>query len=156
MAAKLDSAVDRSADRTNLCGLEAENSGTGLEVRTVRIGCAGWNIPRQNLPHFQVEGTHLERYARTFNCCEINSSFYRSHKSSTWERWAASVPNDFQFAVKVPRTITHDVELKCEPGDLTAFLKQVGFLGHKLGVLLVQLPPSGIFDPIIAKRFFTL
>jgi uncharacterized protein YecE (DUF72 family) len=125
-------------------------------TKIIHIGCAGWNIPRQTVAHFELEGTHLERYSRTFNCCEINSSFYRSHKYSTWERWSATVPKYFRFSVKLPRTITHEVELKCEPHDLTAFLKQVGFIGEKLGVLLVQLPPRCIFDSGIAKRFFAL
>ena len=122
----------------------------------IYIGCAGWNIPRQSIPHFEREGTHLERYSRTFNCCEINSSFYRPHRYSTWERWSASVPKGFRFSVKVPRTITHDVELNCKPEDLAAFLKQVSFLGQKLGPLLVQLPPRSAFNYVIAKRFFAL
>jgi uncharacterized protein YecE (DUF72 family) len=124
--------------------------------KIVHIGCAGWNIPGQTVAHFKSAGTHLERYSRVFNCCEINSSFHRPHKYSTWERWCAAVPRDFRFSVKVPRTITHDVELKCEPEDLKAFLNQVSLLGQKLGVLLVQLPPRCIFDYVIAKRFFVL
>ncbi len=122
----------------------------------IYVGCAGWNIPRQNVAHFESEGTHLERYSRTFNCCEINSSFYRPHKYSTWERWSASVPEEFCFSVKVPRTITHDARLECGPDELAAFLKQVSFLGPKLGPLLVQLPPRCVFDGVIAKRFFGL
>jgi uncharacterized protein YecE (DUF72 family) len=122
----------------------------------IRVGCAGWNIPRVTVAEFRPEGTHLERYSRTFNCCEINSSFYRPHKYSTWDRWSATVPEEFRFSVKFPRTITHEVELKCEPDDLKAFLTQVGFLREKLGVLLIQLPPGCIFEPVIAKRFFAL
>lgn len=121
-----------------------------------RIGCAGWNIPRPAAASFQLEGTHLERYSRVFNCCEINSSFYRSHKDSTWERWAAAVPEQFQFSVKIPRTITHEAKLKCNPGDLRDFLKQVNFLGQKLGALLIQLPPSFGFDSATATSFFAL
>jgi uncharacterized protein YecE (DUF72 family) len=122
----------------------------------IRIGCAGWNIPRHAAAHFAESGTHLEGYSQIFNCCEINSSFYRPHKYSTWERWAAAVPKDFRFSVKVPRTITHEAGLRCEQHDLMAFLEQVSFLSQKLGLLLVQLPPSNIFDLVIAKRFFTL
>ena len=122
----------------------------------IYIGCAGWNIPRHSIAHFEREGTHLERYSRTFNCCEINSSFYRPHRYSTWERWSASVPNEFRFSVKVPRTITHDVELNCSQEELTAFLKQVSCLGQRLGPLLVQLPPSCAFNYVVAKRFFAL
>lgn len=143
-------------DRASFDGSSVWNREAHPSDEIVHIGCAGWNIPRQGVAHFELEGTHLERYSRTFNCCEINSSFYRPHKRSTWERWSASVPKNFRFSVKVPRTITHEVELKCEPGDLTAFLKQVRFMGQKLGVLLVQLPPRCVFDYTIAKRFFGL
>jgi uncharacterized protein YecE (DUF72 family) len=143
-------------NRSNCRGPGIWNSGVHPNLNIIRVGCAGWNIPPQTVTHFESEGTHLERYSRTFNCCEINSSFYRPHKYSTWERWAAAVPKDFHFSVKVPRTITHEVELKCEPEDLTAFLKQVSFMGQKLSVLLVQLPPRCIFDSVIAKRFFAL
>jgi uncharacterized protein YecE (DUF72 family) len=66
------------------------------------------------------------------------------------------VPREFRFSVKIPRTITHDAELKCGPEELTAFLKQVSFLRQKLGPLLVQLPPSGVFNQAVAKRFFVL
>ena len=132
------------------------NPCTGARPETVYVGCAGWNIPRESAGAFASEGTHLQRYARTFNCCEINSSFYRPHKYSTWERWAASVPENFRFSVKVPRTITHDDALKCAPETLAVFLKQIGFLGHKLGPILVQLPPQSHFDEPIATRFFML
>ena len=138
-------------------GLKTGNLGAHDTPNVIRIGCAGWNIPRLAVAQFKPEGvTHLERYSRIFNCCEINSSFYRPHKYSTWERWSTSVPEDFRFSVKVPRTITHEAKLRCEPNDLTAFLKQVRFMGQKLGLLLVQLPPRCIFDYAIAARFFGL
>jgi len=47
----------------------------------VRVGCAGWNIPRQHAGHFLSGGSHLERYSQEFNACEINSSFYRPHNT---------------------------------------------------------------------------
>jgi uncharacterized protein YecE (DUF72 family) len=122
----------------------------------IRVGCAGWKIPRGDLARFASGATHLERYSRTFNCCEINSSFYRPHKYATWKRWAEVVPKDFRFSAKLPRTITHDVQLKCGPEELSAFLQQVRFMGDKLGAILIQLPPRGVFDHTIARRFFSL
>jgi uncharacterized protein YecE (DUF72 family) len=62
-------------------------------------------------------GSHLERYAKVLNAVEINSSFYRPHRTATYERWAASVPEEFRFAVKIPKAITHERRLK-EAGDL--------------------------------------
>ncbi|GAA5123983.1 DUF72 domain-containing protein [Luteolibacter yonseiensis] len=120
----------------------------------VLIGCAGWSIPKEEKPHFPGSGSHLERYAARFSAVEINSSFYRPHRTSTYARWAASVPPDFRFSVKVPKAITHIARLK-NTGDLIGtFLAEAGGLGEKLGCLLVQLPPSLDFNPGIARCFF--
>src|ERR1022692_1094248 len=64
-------------DRSSFGGPSIWNRGAHPSPEIIHIGCAGWNIPRQSVAHFELEGTHLERYSRTFNCCEINSSFYR-------------------------------------------------------------------------------
>jgi len=119
----------------------------------VRVGCAGWSLPRAVLSHFPAEGTHLQRYAARLSCTEINSSFYRPHRSGTYARWAAGVPQDFRFAVKLPRTITHEARLRGVGGELDRFLGQVRGLGDKLGCLLIQLPPSLAFERAPVKRF---
>lgn len=121
---------------------------------TVRIGCAGWALPKQSAEAFPPPGSHLERYARHLNAVEINSSFYRPHRRSTYERWAASVPAGFRFSVKVPKDITHKARLAANDDRLSAFLSEVGGLGDKLGPLLVQLPPSLAFDRPVADAFF--
>ena len=108
----------------------------------IRIGCAGWALRREDVDAFPPPGTHLARYAARFNAAEINSSFYRPHRRTTYERWAASVPGDFAFAVKVPRAITHTLRLKRSEAALEDFLAEVSGLGAKLGPLLLQLPPS--------------
>jgi uncharacterized protein YecE (DUF72 family) len=102
-----------------------------------------------------VAGSHLERYGAILDAVEINSSFYRPHRPATYERWAASVPEDFRFAVKVPKTITHERRLKDAGEVLDRFLSEVGGLGSKLGPLLVQLPPSLTFQSGIADRFLS-
>jgi uncharacterized protein YecE (DUF72 family) len=82
----------------------------------VRIGCAGWSLPRDSWPQFPDTGPHLQRYAKRFNAVEINSSFYRPHQPATYERWAAAVPAGFRFSVKLPKTITHEKRLHdCAP-----------------------------------------
>lgn len=120
----------------------------------VLIGCAGWSIPKREKPHFADSGSHLERYARQFSVVEINSSFYRPHRTSTYVRWAASVPTDFRFAVKMPKTITHTARLENAGALIAEFLSEAGGLGEKLGCLLVQLPPSLSFESKVASRFF--
>lgn len=119
-----------------------------------RIGCAGWSIPAAYRARFPAEGSALERYARVFDCVEINSSFYRPHQPATWQRWSASVPDDFRFAVKMPKAISHGARLQACDDLVEEFLEQIGGLGKKLGWLLLQLPPSLVFDPAVALPFF--
>ena len=119
-----------------------------------RIGTAGWTIPTAFAEYFPVEGNGLERYATRFGCAEINSSFHRSHRATTWQRWAASVPADFRFSAKLSKTITHKQKLiDCED-LLTAAVAEMIQLGDKLAVVLVQLPPSLAFDTAVAVPFF--
>ncbi|HEX8833457.1 MAG TPA: DUF72 domain-containing protein, partial [Abditibacteriaceae bacterium] len=119
------------------------------------VGCAGWSIPKENTGSFPEAGTHLQRYAQRFRGVEINSSFYRPHKPQTYAKWAGDVRDDFRFAVKVPKVITHEGRLKNAGEPLTRFLQEVGELGPKLGPLLVQLPPSLAFDEAIVSSFFS-
>jgi len=118
------------------------------------IGTAGWSVPAAQRAAFGSAGTHLERYAVRLNAVEINSSFYRPHQRKTYTRWAASVPENFRFAVKIPKLITHERRLIAIEEPLTRFLEEAGGLGAKLGVLLVQLPPSLTFEPEVAEAFF--
>src|SRR6478735_10085996 len=123
---------------------------------SIRVGTAGWSIPRASALRFEGSGTHLERYARAFSCAEINSSFYRPHAAATYAKWRDSTPAGFRFAVKIPRTITHELKLEHAREPLAAFLAQSDGLGCKRGPLLVQLPPSFSFDATIVTSFFDL
>lgn len=123
---------------------------------SVRIGCAGWSIPREHAALFDHTGTHLERYARRFSCVEINSSFYKPHQTSTYARWQAAVPSDFRFAVKVPREITHHLRLIKAADVLDRFLSEAAALDRKLGPLVVQLPPSLAFDETTVRGFLDM
>ncbi|QIL02315.1 DUF72 domain-containing protein [Sphingomonas sinipercae] len=120
---------------------------------TVKIGTAGWAIPRQVADEFG-EGTSLQRYATRFGAAEINSSFHRPHRASTWQRWRDSVPQDFRFSVKLPRTVTHQAKLAGCNDLVGDFLEQAHHLGNALAVLLVQLPPKLDFDAAVASAFF--
>lgn len=120
----------------------------------LHIGTAGWSIPRQVAGEFPAEGSALERYASRFTAAEINSSFYRPHRPTTWTRWRDSTPGGFRFSVKLPRVITHERKLAGFEEPLAQFCAQVELLGDKLAVLLVQLPPKLAFDPATARSFF--
>lgn len=119
-----------------------------------KIGCAGWSIPSRYAMHFGPGDSLLARYATRFDVVEINSSFYRPHQRTTYARWAATVPANFRFSVKLPRTISHDSGLVGVGPLLDRFLDEVGGLGRTLGALLLQLPPSLALDTRRAGSFF--
>jgi uncharacterized protein YecE (DUF72 family) len=124
------------------------------DVPFLGVGCAGWSIPKQCAHRFPVHGTHLERYARRLPVVEIDSSFRRSHRPSTYAHWAASVPDLFRFAVKLPKEITHTRHLANAIDALEEFLGGIQALGAKLGPLLIQLPPTLSFDARVTEPFF--
>jgi uncharacterized protein YecE (DUF72 family) len=101
------------------------------------VGTAGWTVPKQHLALFSAWGregakrSHLERYASRLCCTEINSSFHRPHRRTTWERWAATTPDDFRFAVKAPKAVTHTAKLVNTGRALLEFFDAVHGLGNK-------------------------
>ena len=105
------------------------------EIRSgsIRVGCAGWSIPKEHGERFPAEGTHLARYAARFPAVEINSSFYGPHRPTTYARWAASVPEDFRFSVKLPKLVTHERRLVGVGDVLESFLAEATQLGDKRG-----------------------
>ncbi|MNG72192.1 hypothetical protein D3C79_306110 [compost metagenome] len=120
----------------------------------IHLGCAGWSLSRPWASAFAPAGSHLQRYAARLNAVEINSSFYRPHRPATYARWAAAVNEDFRFAVKLPKAISHELQLHGCEQLLDTFLDQCSHLGDRLGCLLVQLPPSLHYSPELARRFF--
>jgi len=122
----------------------------------VRVGCAGWSIPRQHADRFPEGGSHLARYAQRLPAVEVNSSFYRPHRPSTYARWAAETPEGFAFSLKIPKEITHHRRLVAADGPLGRFLDETAALGAKRGPLLVQLPPSLAFDAGTVEAFLAV
>src|SRR4051812_34058681 len=120
------------------------------------IATAGWNVPRELGQAAGGEGTGLQKYARLLGATEINSTFYRRHRSETFARWRDSVPESFRFSVKVPRAITHEAALAAPRAALVEFLADIRHLGSKLGPVLVQLPASVPFEARRATAFFRI
>jgi uncharacterized protein YecE (DUF72 family) len=126
----------------------------GAALRSgVRIGTAGWAIPKAHADAFPSAGIGITRYASVFNATEINSTFYRVHRPSTFERWHDSVPEDFRFSVKVPKTISHEMRLVGVGHEFEEFASSLSGLGHKLGPLLLQLPPKLVYDEAVVRTF---
>jgi uncharacterized protein YecE (DUF72 family) len=126
----------------------------GPALTTLRIGTAGWALPKALRVGESAHKSILEQYAQLFDAVEINSSFYRPHRRSTYERWRASVPQSFRFSVKVPKMITHELGLSRCQSETASFMDGVKGLEDKLAVLLVQLPASRSFDESVADAFF--
>jgi uncharacterized protein YecE (DUF72 family) len=122
----------------------------------LRIGTAGWTIPTAVSSFFERDGSALERYSSRFLAAEINSTFHRSHRKSTYERWWASVPDEFRFSVKAPREITHERRLIEVREAFLRFHEEVSALGTKLGPILIQLPPSLEFSDEAASALAKL
>ncbi len=126
----------------------------GSALKTLRIGTAGWALPKALRVGESAHKSILEQYAERFDAVEINSSFYRPHRRSTYERWRASVPQSFRFSVKVPKVITHELALSRCQSEITSFMDGVRGLEDKLAVLLVQLPASRAFEEPVVDAFF--
>ena len=126
--------------------------------KRILIGLAGWSEATSRQSAFfsvpKVPGvSSLARYASAFDFVEINSSFYRQVRPTTYAQWADDVPGDFRFSVKMHRLVTHYTRLK-RPDLLDTFFESVAGLGKKLAAVLVQLPPSLAFDAEVAESFF--
>ncbi len=111
--------------------------------------------PRPTRRDFQRRAATWSGTHSAFPAVEINSSFYRPHRVTTYAKWAAAVPDGFRFAVKVPRSVTHERRLIGADEPLARFLGEVAGLGTRLGPLLLQLPPSLAFDSPSAASFLT-
>lgn len=84
----------------------------------------------------------LDYYAERFRTVELNSPFYRLPTAETFARWRDTTPDDFQFAVKASRFITHIKRLRDVGNELILFMERANELSSKLGPVLFQLPPN--------------
>src|SRR5438128_5890339 len=83
----------------------------------------------------------LSYYLRHFDTLELNNTFYRLPTLQALKAWRDAVPDNFVFAVKASRFLTHNKKLKDPENALENFLPRVETLGSKLGPILFQLPP---------------
>jgi uncharacterized protein YecE (DUF72 family) len=126
----------------------------------IRIGTSGWVYPPWRgtfYPAGLPRRAELEYLSRRVNSVEINSSFYSLQRPASYQRWAAHTPDDFVFAVKGGRFITHVKKLREVQVPLANFFASgVLALGAKLGPVLWQLPPSLPFEPQRLDGFLRL
>ncbi len=127
----------------------------------IRIGTSGWRYRHWRGPFYPAglqQRRELEFIAQTFPTVEINGTFYSLQRPSSFERWAAETPDDFLFALKGGRFLTHMKKLIGVETALANFFASGLFaLGEKLGPILWQLPPQLSFnDPARFAAFFKL
>ncbi len=127
---------------------------------TARIGISGWRYGAWRGVFYPVGLPHrgeLAYASRRLRSIEINGSFYSLQRPSSYECWRRETPDDFVFAVKGGRFLTHHKKLRDCAGPLANFLASgVLALEEKLGPILWQLPPQLRFDAERLEAFFAL
>lgn len=129
-----------------------------VQLGRARAGISGWRYPPWRgifYPKGLAQKRELQFVAEHLETVEINGSFYSLQTPASYVRWAAEVPDDFVFAVKGGRYITHLLRLRNTQDALPNFFASgVLALGPKLGPILWQLPPNFQFDADILAAFF--
>jgi uncharacterized protein YecE (DUF72 family) len=126
---------------------------------TLHAGTSGWAYKEwkpdfypQKLPQRQW----LEHYCSRLGACEINATYYRLQAPDTFVKWLTSTPDDFRFAAKAHRRITHRRNLAVDDATrafLDRYLASVSTLGNKLGAILFQFPPGMSRDDDALRSF---
>jgi uncharacterized protein YecE (DUF72 family) len=124
----------------------------------IRIGISGWTYPpwrKVFYPDGLPQREELAYASRAVRSIEINGTFYSLQRASSFQKWHDAVSDDFVFAIKGSRYVTHLRRLKgTEKALANFFASGVLALGRKLGPFLWQLPPNLRFDAELLERFF--
>lgn len=125
---------------------------TKLAPMRWKIGTMGFSYPAWSGGVFYPRGVkpadYLAYYAKCFDAVELDTTFYAIPAPDRVRRWASAVGPDFRFSLKTPRDITHADDVSAAAAMMASFVTSVREFGEKLGVILLQFPPS--FD---ARRF---
>ena len=109
------------------------------------LGCSGWSYDGWKGPFYPQDLDNrywLSYYSKIFDFVEIDSTFYRIPSKFMVNNWNNRTPDNFRFAVKFPKVITHDKRLKDVGKDIEQFYDAMESLYDKILVFLIQLPPS--------------
>lgn len=128
------------------------------------IGTSGWSYSELAGVFYPTSNTNkLSFYSKIFKTVEIDSTFYAFPAQGSVMGWSRYTPDDFVFSAKLPRLLTHEKKLDLEQGvegDLTKFLGLMKplIVAGKLGPVLVQLPPSFVYedDSVRLERFLEI
>ena len=114
------------------------------------VGTSGWQYghwKRVFYPERLPQRMWLQYFAERFQTVEVNNTFYSLPETSVFERWRATTPADFVFALKMSRYLTHLKRLHAPAEPVARFMERAGVLGTKLGPILIQLPPRAQASP---------
>jgi uncharacterized protein YecE (DUF72 family) len=112
---------------------------------SIKIGCAGFSYDDwigSFYPDHVSKDRFLSYYSKYFNIVEVNSSYYAIPKESTLKKWVSSVPQSFQFSVKVWNQVTHIKDYGRGAKNLERFLNATRSLSDKIANYLLQFPSS--------------
>lgn len=124
------------------------------------IGVSGWSYDGWRgdfYPKGLPRRRELEHVASRLTAVEVNGTFYSLQRRTTFERWASEVPEDFVFALKGSRYVTHLLRLVGVRTALANFFASgVLALGRSLGAVVWQLPASVAWDRTLIEQFLRL
>ncbi len=116
-----------------------------MTIKSVYVGMSGFSYPRWKgdfYPKDLKSEDFLGYYSQKLNSVEINSSFYAPPTAARIKSWSSKTQDEFQFAIKSPRQITHILKLGKGASDSAKRLNAtLQLLGSKRGPILFQLPP---------------
>jgi uncharacterized protein YecE (DUF72 family) len=135
------------ATRSSSPSAIARRSAPNKPLQSVRVGCSGWNYDswRGRLyPEGLGKARWLTRYAEVFDTVEVNSTFYRLASRNGVARWVEQTPDDFVFAAKASRYLTHVRRLRNVEEGIRRYYERIEPLvdSAKLGPIVWQLPPN--------------
>lgn len=125
----------------------------------IYIGTSGWHYKHWKgtfYPETTKESEQFSVYLDYFSTVEINNSFYRLPSPETFATWRKTTPENFVFAVKGSRFITHMKKLNLDKEGVKKFFNSVRSLGKKTGAILFQLPPKWKVNEERLKSFLSV
>jgi uncharacterized protein YecE (DUF72 family) len=115
----------------------------------IYIGTSGWSYNHWQgvlYPHDIPLRDRLAYYVAHFGTVEVNNTFYRWPPNRNFISWRQRVPEGFRMTIKASRALTHSKRLYAPEIWLNRMADSLAFLGDKMGILLVQLPPGLSYD----------
>jgi len=130
-----------------------------MDEDNINVGTSGWNYEHWKglfYPKDLAQDAWFDYYQEHFKTVEINNTFYQLPEEETFESWKEQARNEFIYAVKANRYITHMKKLKDPHEPMKNFLSRAEILKENLGPILWQLPPRWHANPERLEDFVQL